>query len=285
MELNPEDQYRRAVAFARLHEGERAFVVANAWDAGSARLLWQLGFPALATTSAGLAFSLGRPDGANLVGRDEALENARSIVAATPLPVSGDLESCYADSAEGVAQTIRLAAESGLVGASIEDATGDPDDPILPVAEAAERVAAAVEAARALPFPFTLTARAENFLHGRTDLKDTIARLQAYEEAGADVLYAPALPGLDAIRTVGAAVGRPLNVLAGVGTTASVDELSACGARRISVGSAFARAALGGFVGAAQEVRDHGTFSFVQRALAYGEANERMSGRPDEQRR
>ncbi|SDM31353.1 2-Methylisocitrate lyase, PEP mutase family [Streptomyces sp. cf386] len=277
MQLNPDDQYRRAVAFARLHEGDRAFVVANAWDAGSARLLWQLGFQALATTSAGLALSLGRPDGANLVGRDEVLENARAIVAATPLPVSSDLESCYADSAEGVAETIRLAAEAGLVGASIEDATGDPDHPIRPAAEATERVAAAVEAARALPFPFTLTARAENFLYGRADLKDTIARLQAFEEAGADVLYAPALPDLDAIRTVRAAVGKPLNVLAGVGATASVDELSTCGARRISVGSAFARAALGGFLGAALEVRDHGTFAFVEGALAYGEANERMS--------
>lgn len=280
MQLDPDDQYRRAVAFARLHEGDRAFVVANAWDAGSARLLWQLGFQALATTSAGLALSLGRPDGANLVGRDEALENARSIVAATPLPVSGDLESCYAGSAEGVARTIRLAAEAGLVGASIEDATGDPDHPIRPMAEATERVAAAVVAARELPFPFTLTARAENFLYGRADLKDTIARLQAYEEAGADVLYAPALPDLDAVRAVHAAVGRPLNVLAGAGAgaTASVDELSACGVGRISVGSAFARAALGGFVGAALEVRDHGTFGFAERALGYGEANERMSG-------
>ncbi|WP_053660126.1 isocitrate lyase/PEP mutase family protein [Streptomyces sp. MMG1121] len=278
MQLDPEDQYRRAVDFARLHEGERAFVVVNAWDAGSARLLWQSGFPALATTSAGLAFSLGRPDGANLVLRDEALDNARSIVAATPLPVSGDLESCYADSVEDVARTIRLAAEAGLVGASIEDATGDPDDPIRPVTAAAERVAAAVDAARALPFPFTVTARAENFLYGRGDLKDTIARLQAYEEAGAGVLYAPALPGLDAVRAVRAAVDRPLNVLASA--TATVDELSAAGADRVSIGSAFARAALGAFVEAALEVRDHGTFSFAQRALDYGEANERMSAPP-----
>ncbi|MEU6917443.1 isocitrate lyase/PEP mutase family protein [Streptomyces olindensis] len=280
MQLDPQDQYRRAVAFARLHEGERAFVMANAWDAGSALLLGQLGFPALGTTSAGLAFCLGRADGANLVRRDEALANARSIVAATALPVSGDLESCYADCAEEVARTVRLAAEAGLVGASIEDATGDPGDPVRPLREAADRVAAAVDAARALPFPFTLTARAENHLHGRDDLKDTIARLQAYEEAGADVLYAPALPDADAIRAVRAAVGKPLNVLAGGRPPLSVDELSACGATRISVGSAFARAALGGFLQAAREVRDRGTFSFTGQAPAHREINHLMAARP-----
>lgn len=277
MPLSEEDQYRRAVAFARLHEGERAFVVANAWDAGSARLLSGLGFPALATTSAGLAYSLGRADGGNLLGREEALENVRCVVAATPLPVSGDLESCYADTTEDVARTIRLAAEAGLVGASIEDATGDPGEPVLAAHTAAERVAAAAEAAGSLPFPFTLTARADNFLYGRHDLADTVARLQAFEEAGADVLYAPALPDAEAIRTVSSAVGKPLNVLAGVGPRLSVDQLSDCGATRISVGSAFARAALGGLLGAAREVREQGTFSFVQRAPGYGEANRAMS--------
>ncbi|MFE0686846.1 isocitrate lyase/PEP mutase family protein [Streptomyces xiamenensis] len=278
MQLNAEDQHRRAVDFARLHQGETPFVMANAWDAGSARLLSQLGFPALGTTSAGLAFSLGRTDGVNLVRREEALENARSIVAATPAPVSGDLESCYADSTDEIARTIRLAAEAGLIGASIEDATGDPAEPIHPLSVAVERVAAAVEAARALPFPFTLTARAENFLYGRADLADTIARLRAYEAAGADVLYAPLLPDTDAIRAVRTAVGKPLNVLAG--PALSVDELSACGADRISIGSGFARAALGGFLAAALEVRDRGTFSFGRQALGYGEANDRMSAPP-----
>lgn len=249
MLLDPADQYRRGVSFKEAHAGERAFVVANAWDAGSARLLSQLGFAALATTSAGLAFALGRSDGVNLLDREQALDNARSIVAATPLAVSADLESCYAGSAEEIATTIRLAAAAGLVGASIEDATGDPDDPILPVETAVERVTAAVEAARALPFPFTLTARAENFLYGREDLKDTIARLQAYEAAGADVLYAPCLPDAEAIRLVCSVLDKPVNVLAGVGPMLSVDELSALGARRISLGSALARAAMGASCG------------------------------------
>lgn len=271
------DQYQRGITFRDLHTGEGAFVMANAWDGGSARLLTQLGFPALATTSAGLAFSLGRRDGTKLIDRDEALGNARSIVTATPLPVSADLESGYAGSAEEIAQTIRLAAEARLVGGSIEDATGDPASPIHPLDVAVERVAAAVDAARALPFPFTLTARAENFLYGRTDLADTIARLQAYAAAGADVLYAPALPDAAAIHAVCAAVDCPVNVLAGVGPALSVAELAECGVRRISLGSALARAALGGLQRAAREVRDRGTFSFVNDALPYGEANTLMA--------
>jgi 2-methylisocitrate lyase-like PEP mutase family enzyme len=277
MPLAAEDQYRRGVAFQELHRADGAFVVVNPWDAGSSLLLSQLGFPALATTSAGMAFGLGRPDGVNLVDRDEALSNARAIVAATHLPVSADLESCYAGTTEEIAETIRGAAEAGLVGCSIEDATGGQGDPILPLDQAVERVAAAVEAARALPFPFTLTARAENFLHGRADLKDTIRRLQAYEEAGADVLYAPCLPDVEAIREVCSAVDRPVNVLAGVGPALSVDQLAACGARRISLGSALARTALGGLLRAAREIKEHGTFSFVADALPYGEANALMS--------
>lgn len=276
MQLAPDDQHRRGVAFHKLHT-EGAFVLPNPWDAGSAHLLSQLGFAALATTSAGLAFALAKPDGTNQISREEALQNARSIVGATHLPVSADLESCYADSTEGIAETIRLAADAGLVGCSIEDATGDPEAPIQPIEVAVEHVAAAVAAARALPFPFTLTARAENFLYGRADLRDTIRRLRAYEEAGADVLYAPGLPDVDAIRTVCTAVNRPVNVLAGVGPALSVDELAELGARRISLGSALARAALGGMLRAAREIRDQGTFSFVAEALPYAEGNVLMS--------
>jgi 2-methylisocitrate lyase-like PEP mutase family enzyme len=272
------DQHRKGLEFRELHAGPDAFVVPNPWDGGTARLLSQLGFRALATTSAGLAFAVGRPDGANLIDRDETLLNAAAIVAATPLPVTADLESCYAETTEEIAVTIRLAAEAGLVGGSIEDATGRKDAPIHPFDVAVERVAAAVDAVKALPFPFTLTARAENFLYGRADLKDTIRRLQAFEAAGADVLYAPCLPDAEAIRTVCAAVDRPVNVLAGgAGLTLSVAELSACGVRRISLGSALCRDALGSMLRAAREIRDLGTFSFVESALPYGEANALMS--------
>ena len=226
--LDPADQHRRAIRFRRLHEGSEPFVVANAWDAGSACMLTQVGFAALATTSAGLAFALGRPDGANRVSRDETLANARAIVAATHLPVSADLESGYGETAEELATTIRLAADAGLVGGSIEDATGDPDHPIHPFDSAVERVAAAAATARELPFAFTLTARAENYLYGRPDLDDTIRRLRAFEAVGADVLYAPSLPDQETIRTVCASVGRPVNVLArGSGLETSVFERSA----------------------------------------------------------
>jgi len=276
--LGASDQYRRAVQFGGLHAGPDAFVMPNPWDAGTARLLTELGFSALGTTSAGLAFALGRRDGANLVDRDETLRNARSIVTATHLPVSADLENGFARTPDGVATTIRLAAESGLVGGSIEDATGDPDAPIHPLEVAVERVAAAVEASRALPFPFTLTARAENFLYGRPDLADTIRRLQAFESAGADVVYAPGLPDAQAISTVCASVGRPVNVLAGAsGERLSVRALSECGARRISLGSTLSRAALGSVVRAAREVLDRGTFEFAADALPYGEVNGLMS--------
>ncbi|HJD81974.1 isocitrate lyase/phosphoenolpyruvate mutase family protein [Kitasatospora aureofaciens] len=269
------DQYHRARVFRELHERSTAFVIPNPWDAGSAKLLAGLGFPALATTSAGLAFSLGRPDGDNRVSRTEALANAADIVAATPLPVTADLESGYGPSPEDVAETIRLAARAGLVGGSIEDATGDPQAPVLDQAAAADRVRAAVEAARSLDFPFTVTARAENFLYGRPDLKDTVARLQAYQEAGADVLYAPGLPDADAVRTVCAELDRPVNVLAAAGgLSLSVAQLAELGVRRISLGSALVRAALGGLLVAAEEMRTTGTFGFAARALPYARANE-----------
>jgi len=263
-------QIEKAEAFRALHARPGAFVIPNPYDVGTARILAGLGFEALATTSAGCAFGLGRPDGA--VARDEALAHARSIVEATPLPVSADLENGYADAPDGVALTIRLAAETGLAGCSIEDATGRPERPIYELSHAIERVAAAVEAAQGLDCPFTLTARAENFLHGRPDLDDTIRRLQAFETAGADVLYAPGLREEAAIRTVCASLGKPVNVIMGLaGTAFSVERLAALGVRRISLGSALARAALGEFLRAAEEVRQRGTFTFAERAVSFGE--------------
>jgi 2-methylisocitrate lyase-like PEP mutase family enzyme len=253
----------------------------NPWHVGTARILGGLGFEALATTSAGLAFALGRRDGEGAVSRDEALAHARTIVSATPLPVSADLENGFGDAPKAAAETIRLAADAGLVGASIEDTTTDPHRPIYDASLAAERIAAAVEAARALPFPFMLTARAENFLHGRPDLDDTIRRLQAFEAAGADVLYAPGLRDLAMIRTVCAAVGKPVNVVMGLaGASFLVDDLAAAGVRRISLGSALARVALGAFLQAAREVKERGTFSFAERAASFGELDPFMQERP-----
>lgn len=273
-------QSEKGRAFRALHERPGAFVIPNPWDVGTARILAGLGFEALATTSAGLAFALGRCDGEGAVSRDEALAHARAIVDATPLPVSADLENGFGDAPEIAAETIRLAADAGLVGASIEDATGDPDAPIYDASLAAERIAAAAEAARALPFPFMLTARAENFLHGRPDLDDTIRRLQAFEAAGADVLYAPGLRDLEAIRTVCAAVGKPVNVIMGIANAPfSVEDLAAAGVRRISIGSAFARVALGAFLQAAREVRERGTFTFADRAAPFAEIERFMQGR------
>ena len=278
MNLAEDDQFRRAVAFRALHEADGAFVIPNPWDAGTARLLADLGYPALATTSAGLAFALGRPDAVNLVDRTETLRNAGEIAVATPLPVSGDLESGFARTPDEIAETIRLAAEAGLVGGSIEDATGKPGEPIYPLAVAVDRVAAAAEAAKALPFPFTLTARAENFGHGRRDLDDTIARLRAYAEAGADVLFAPSLPDLDAVRAVCRSVSRPVNVLAGGALGGfTVAELSDCGASRISVGSGLARLALASLVRAAREILADGRFEVLADALPYAEMNTLMS--------
>ncbi|HEY0934816.1 MAG TPA: isocitrate lyase/phosphoenolpyruvate mutase family protein [Trebonia sp.] len=272
MTLDFADQYRRAVEFRQLHEGP-TFVLPNPWDAGTARVFTQLGYPALATTSGGVAFALGRADGRNLVTRDETLANVAVIAAATHLPVSADLESGFGRTPSEVAETIRLAAGAGAVGGSIEDATGDPANPIFPVEEAVQRVAAAAEAAHALDYPFVLTARAENFLHARPDLDDTIARLRSYEQAGADVLYAPALPGPAAIREVCAALKKPVNVLAGSSSALTVAELSACGVRRVSVGSSFARAALSAALAAAREVYDHGTFGYSGGTLSYAEVN------------
>ncbi|MFC8914794.1 isocitrate lyase/phosphoenolpyruvate mutase family protein [Streptomyces sp. WAC05374] len=265
------DQRRKAETFRALHAADRPFVVANPWDAGTARLLTGLGFAALATTGAGFAYSLGRPDGH--VTREEILDNAAAIAGATHLPVSADLESGFGDKPEDVAATIRLAARAGLVGASVEDSTGRAGDPVRPLEEAVERVAAAVAAARELDFPFTVTARAENFFLGRPDLADTIRRLQAYEEAGADVLYAPALPDADAVRAVCTSVGRPVNVLMGGALRLSVPELGELGVRRVSVGSAMSRAAYGALVRAAEEIRDRGTFTFGADALPYADLN------------
>jgi 2-methylisocitrate lyase-like PEP mutase family enzyme len=271
----------KARAFRALHERPGAFVMPNPWDVGTARILAGLGFEALATTSAGLAFALGRRDGEGAVTRDEALAHARTIVSATALPVSADLENGFGDASKTAAETIRLAADAGLVGASIEDATGDAERPIYDASLAAERIAAAAEAARALPFSFTLTARAENFLHGRPDLDDTIRRLQAFEAAGADVLYAPGLRDLATIRTVCAAVGRPVNVVMGLaGAAFSVDDLAAAGVRRISLGSALARAALGALLRAAREIQERGTFSFADGAASFAELDPFLQGRP-----
>ncbi|MDF4250377.1 isocitrate lyase/phosphoenolpyruvate mutase family protein [Streptomyces sp. WMMB303] len=270
------DQYRRAVTFQSLHEGPDPFVVPNPWDAGTARVLSGLGFAALATTGAGLAHARGLPD--SRVTREVLLDNARTVVDATPLPVSADLESGFGETPDDVAETIRRAAAAGLVGGSVEDSTGRDEDPVRPLGEAAERVGAAVAAARELDFPFTVTARAENFFQGRPDLPDTIRRLQAYEEAGADVLYAPALPDAEAIRAVCSSVGRPVNVLMGSpALRLSVPELGALGVRRISVGSALSRAALGAVVRAAREIQELGTFTFGADAIPYAEANALMT--------
>lgn len=269
-------QTLRAEAFKALHEREGAFVIPNPWDAGSARLLASLGFEALATTSAGLAFSLGRPDAEAALSLDETLANAQGIVDATALPVAADLENGFSDLPEGCAETIMRAAEAGLVGGSIEDASGRPDAPIYDFARAVERVKAAVEAARSLPFHFTLCARAENLLHGRLDLDDTIKRLQAFAEAGADVLYAPGLRSVDEIRAVVQAVApKPVNVLMGMsGVPLSVNQLQDLGVRRISVGSSLARAAFGALQRAALEIRDQGTFRYGEQALPFNELND-----------
>ncbi|MFC0865365.1 oxaloacetate decarboxylase [Sphaerimonospora cavernae] len=279
MTLDPTDQRRRAEVFASLHEGP-AFVIPNPWDAGTTRLFTRLGFPALATTSGGLALVFGRTDGTGQVTREDTLANIAAIASATHLPVAADLESGFGPAPRDVADTIRLAAEAGAVGGSIEDATGDPSRPIAELDEAVRRMEAAVEAARALPFRFTLTARAENFLYGRPDLDDTIARLKAYDAVGADVLYAPGLPDLDAVRAVCAAVGRPVNVLAGSSPGVTVAELVAAGARRISLGSALARVALSATLAAGRELAEHGTFGFSRGVLSYAEANALWTDEP-----
>jgi len=260
-------QTEKGRLFRALHQRETAFIIPNPWDLGTARLLAHLGFEALATTSMGYAFSVGQQD--NSIDRDRMIAHVSEIASATRLPVSADLQNGFGDAPETVAETIRLAAAAGAVGGSIEDATGDRDHPIYDHQRAVERIHAAVTAARALPFAFTLTARAENYLHGRPDLKDTIARLQAYREAGADVLYAPGLASRDEIAAVVRSVDRPVNVLMGLqGVQLSLADLSAMGVRRISVGSALCRAALGAFMRAGKEMRDHGTFDFANQAAS-----------------
>src|SRR5499427_7710976 len=270
-QMNP--QATRAEAFKALHERPGVFAIPNPWDAGSAKLLASLGFEALATTSAGFAFSLGKSDGA--VSREEALGHARVIVEATSLPVSADLENGFGEEPETCAETIRLAAKTGLVGGSIEDATGRIEDPIYPFDLAVERVKAAVRAARGLPFPFMLTARAENFLHGRPDLKDTIRRLEAFADAGADVLYAPGLKTREAISAVVKAVApKPVNVVMGlVGASLTLNELADLGVKRVSLGSALARTAYGAFLRASEEIRREGAFTFAEGAVPYIKIN------------
>jgi 2-methylisocitrate lyase-like PEP mutase family enzyme len=268
-------QADKARRFLSLHRPGEPLLLPNPWDLGSARLLASLGFEALATTSSGFAATLGRLDGS--VSREEALVHAAVIVAATDLPVSADLENAFADDPAAVAETISLAIEVGLAGGSVEDFTGREDDPIYDLQAAAERVAAAAQAAHASQVSFVLTARAENYLHGRPDLADTIARLQAYREAGADVLYAPGLRDISDIRQVIREVDRPVNVLA-VGGAPTVPELAAAGASRISVGGSFAYAALGALVNAATELRDQGTYGYQSISAVGREAAARAFG-------
>ena len=258
-------QAEKAQRFKALHERPGAFVIPNPWDVGSARLLAALGYEALATTSYGFALSLGRYDG--MVTLEEKLAHCRAISEATDLPVSADLEDCFADDFEGIARTIRLAAEAGVVGASIEDYTRDPANPIYDFRLAVERVHAAVEAARALPFPFMLTARAENFWWGKYDIDDTIRRLQAFEEAGADVLYAPGLRTLEEVRLVTSAVSKPVNVLAPPVRGATVRDLEEAGAKRISLGGALARAVFSSLLRAGEETLRNGTLGWLDHAV------------------
>jgi len=258
-------QAEKAAAFRKLHERAGAFIIPNPWDAGTAKLLAALGFEALATTSLGLANSLGRVDGTNTVSREEVLENCRAISQATPLPVNADLENGYADDPKAAAEMIRLGAEAGIVGGSIEDATGDATNTIYDFTLAVERVHAAVEVARSLPFPFVLTARAENMIQGRVDLDDTIRRLQAFEKAGADVLYAPGLRDLATIRTVCSSVRKPVNVVMTHGDPAlTLAELEEAGAKRISVGGSLNRLALAAFLKGAREMKDKGGFTWMR---------------------
>jgi 2-methylisocitrate lyase-like PEP mutase family enzyme len=272
-------QADKAQLFQALHQAPDAFIVANVWDGGSARMMGALGFAALATSSGASAGTLGRRDG--MVTREEALAQARVICDATDLPVSADLEKGFGDAPEIVAETVRLAAEAGLVGCSIEDASGDPDAPIFEFGRATERVAAAAAAARRLPFPFTLTGRTENFLRGRLDLDDTIRRLKAYQAAGADALMAPGLPDLDAVRAVCAAVEKPFNFMVGIkGKSFTVAALAAAGVKRISLATSLYRAAMTGLLSAAKEVREEGTFGYLDAVLATPEMNAFLRGEP-----
>jgi 2-methylisocitrate lyase-like PEP mutase family enzyme len=265
-------QTEKGARFRALHMSSGTFVLPNPWDVGTARLLEQLGFEALATTSAGCAFAMGLRD--NQVGRERMIRHVAELAAATSVPLSADLENGYGARPADAAETIRLAGEAGAVGGSIEDTTGDSGRPVFEKTEAAERIRAAAEAARRLPFPFVLTARAENFIVGRPDLRDTIERLQAYQEAGADVLYAPGLTKVADIQAVVKAVDRPVNVLMGMrGVRLTRAELSTLGVKRISVGSALARAAIGVVLQAGREMMERGTFEFGEAAPEYAEVN------------
>jgi 2-methylisocitrate lyase-like PEP mutase family enzyme len=269
-------QIEKGQIFAAMHERDRAFIIPNPWDVGTARLLAQLGFEALATTSAGYSFSVGQPD--NSVARAEMLMHVATIASATDLPVSADLENGFGDFPEIVAETFKFAAAAGLVGGSIEDMSRQPGRPIYEIGFATERVRAAAEVVRDLPFAFTLTARAENYLAGRPDLSDTIKRLQAYQAAGADVLYAPGIVSREDIAAIVKSVDRPVNVVMGLqGVQLSLAELSAIGVKRVSVGSALSRAALGAFLRAAREMREHGTFTFAEHAVGYRDINAMLS--------
>ena len=269
-------QAEKGQAFWALHQRDSAFIIPNPWDVGTARLLAELGFEALATTSAGYAFSVGQQD--STIGREETIAHVAAIASATDLPVSADLENGFGDAPQIVAETIKLAAEAGIVGGSIEDVSGRVDCTLYELGHAVDRVRAAAEVVRDLPFRFTLTARAENYLLGKPDLKDTIARLQAYQEAGADVLYAPGLTSKVDVAAVVNSVDRPVNVVMGLqGVQLSLAELSAIGVRRVSVGSALSRAALGAFLRAAREMREHGTFTFAEAAVNYRDINARFT--------
>ena len=272
--MNP-TQNTKAVRFRALHDGPGAFVIPNPWDVGSARVLAGLGFKALATSSAATATALGRKDGG--LTRDEALAHARLIVDATDLPVSADLERGFGDFPEVVAETIRLAADTGLVGCTIEDSTGNPDKPLYDFRLAVERIAAAAQAARALPFPFVLTARAHNFLYANPSLDDTINRLKAFEEAGADVLFAPGLPDLASVRAVCEAVSKPVNFMVGIKEKSfSVHELAQAGVRRISLATSLYRAAMTGLLNAAREIKDPGQFGFLDHCVTTAELHQVM---------
>src|SRR5579859_482639 len=267
-------QAEKAKQFRVLHDS--CFVIGNAWDAGSARILAGVGFVALATSSGAAAGALGRRDG--MITRDEALDHARTIVEAVDLPVSADLENGFGERPEDAALTIRRAGEIGLAGGSIEDATGNPQKPLYDAGLARERIAAAVAAARAMPFPFMLTARAENFIRGNPDLDDTIKRLQAFEAAGADVLMAPGLPDLAAVKAVCSALSKPFNFMAGIkGKSFSVPELAAAGVKRVSLATSLYRAAMTGLLNAAREVKEKGTLSYVDTTMATPELNAFMN--------
>lgn len=270
-------QTRKAHAFKALHERAQVFVIPNPWDAGSAKMLASLGYQALATTSAGYAFSQGKADGA--LSLEETLANVRAIVAATDLPVAVDLENGFSDDPTESAKSLLRAAEAGAVGGSIEDATGRPDAPIYCFEHAVARIEAAVAAVRTLPFPFILTARAENYLHGNPDLDDTIRRLKAFADAGADVLYAPGLRNAEEVLAVVRAVApKPVNVLMSGGLKLTVQELQDMGVRRISTGSALALAAFGEFFRAAEEIQQSGTFGFTSQSMPYAKANQLFKG-------